>query len=113
MTLELKKDVKVLLSLHDDTPFVVIGDHGAGKVVLINASADRSWGDFPLSAGAFVPLMQQIARWSSEQFTKSGTYRVGDPLPLPPGLAQTAGLTVTPPNNVVQTLPAQNSGVAV
>jgi len=113
LTVELKPDAKVLLSLHDDTPFLVLSDHGAGKVVFVNASADRSWGDFPLSAGAFVPLMQQIARWSAEQFTKSGTYRVGEPLPLPTGLPQTAGLTVTLPSGVVQTLTANNTGVTV
>lgn len=113
LTLELKPEAKVLLSLHDDTPFVVIADRGAGKVVFVNGSADRSWGDFPLSAGAFVPLMQQIARWSSEQFTKSGTFRVGEPLPLPPGLAQSGGLTVTLPNGVVQTLPVNHTGVAM
>ncbi len=113
LTLELKPEAKVLLSLHDDTPFLVVADRGAGKVMLINASADRSWGDFPLSAGAFVPLMQQIARWSSEQFTKSGSFHVSDALPLPTGLAKAEGLTVTQPNGVVHTVPAQNNGVAV
>ena len=113
MTFELKEGAKVLLTLHDDTPLVTVSEQGAGKVVVVNASADRSWGDFPLSAAAFVPLMQQLARWSAEQFTKSGAYRIGEALPLPPGLAKGTSYTVTLPNGVVQTLPANNTGVAV
>jgi hypothetical protein len=113
LTVELKPEAKILLALPDETPLLLVADHGAGRVIFINASADRSWGDLPLSAGAFVPMMQQIARWSSEQFTKSGSFRVGDALPLPTGVAKTEGLTVRQPNGVIATLPAQNTGVAV
>ena len=52
---------RVLATLAGELPLVVETRCGQGSLVWINTSADRAWGDLPLSP-AFVPLMQQIAR---------------------------------------------------
>ena len=51
---------KVLATLAGEFPLLVEVPHGKGRVLWLNASADRSWGDLPLSP-AFVPLVQQLA----------------------------------------------------
>ena len=84
-------------------PFIVAGARGPGKVLLVNASADRSWGDLPLSP-AFLPLVKQIARWSSEQDRRLANYFVGDALPAAPNLPRDQALTVTLPNSATQPL---------
>ena len=100
--LEVAKEAKVLLTLGDNLPFVVAGARGPGKVVVVNAAADRSWGDLPLSP-AFLPLVKQIARWSAELDRQFASYTVGDGLPAAPNLPREEALTVTLPNGV--TLP--------
>lgn len=99
--LEIAKEAKVLLTLGDNLPFLVAGKLGPGKVLVVNASADRSWGDLPLSP-AFLPLVKQIARWSTELDRQFVNYVVGDPLPPAPNLPRDAALTVTLPNGVAQ-----------
>ena len=101
--LEVPKDAKVLLTLGDNLPFLVAGARGPGKVLLINASADRSWGDLPLSP-AFLPLVKQIARWSAEVDRQFANYLVGDGVPAAPNLPRDEALTVTLPNGVTQPL---------
>ena len=51
---------KVLATLAGEFPLLVEVPHGMGRVLWLNASADRAWGDLPLSP-AFVPLVQQMA----------------------------------------------------
>jgi hypothetical protein len=52
---------QVLASVAGEIPLLVEVVHGKGRVLWLNASADRTWGDLPLSA-VFVPLVQQLAR---------------------------------------------------
>lgn len=52
---------KVLASLAGEFPLLIEVPRGNGRVFWLNASADRSWGDLPLSP-AYVPLVQQMAR---------------------------------------------------
>jgi len=52
---------KTLAMVAGEYPLLVEVPRGKGRVFWLNASADRSWGDLPLSP-AFVPLVQQIAR---------------------------------------------------
>jgi hypothetical protein len=52
---------KLLATLAGGFPLLVEQARGKGRVLWINASADRSWGDLPLSP-AFVVLVQQMAR---------------------------------------------------
>jgi hypothetical protein len=99
--LELARDARVLLTIGEHLPFIVAGQLGPGKVLLVNASADRSWGDLPLSP-AFLPLVKQIARWSAELDRPSTGYVVGDALPAAPGLAREEALTVILPDGTTQ-----------
>jgi len=78
-------------------PFLIHGERGAGRVIIVNASADRTWGDFPLSP-AFVPLVQQIARYSSSQGGHASRLSVGEPAPFPPTLPRDKALTITQPD---------------
>jgi hypothetical protein len=52
---------KVLATVAGEFPLLVEVPHGKGRVLWLNASADRAWGDLPLSP-AYVPLVQQMAR---------------------------------------------------
>ena len=102
---EVAKDAKVLLMLGDNIPFMVAGTRGSGRVLFVNASADRTWGDLPISP-AFLPLVKQIARWSTELDRQFASYAVGDGLPAAPNLPREEALTVTLPNGVTQPLGA-------
>ena len=103
--LDIVKDAKVLLTLGDNIPFLIAGTRGAGKVLFVNASADRSWGDLPISP-AFLPLVKQLARWSAELDRQLANYSVGDGLPAAPNLLREEPLTVTLPNGATQPLGA-------
>ena len=100
---KLSPQAQVLLRLGSDEgaagglPFLIYGERGPGRVLIVNASADRTWGDFPLSP-AFVPLVQQIARFSAAQTGRALRLTVGDPLPLPPGLPRNRAITLTLPD---------------
>lgn len=85
-------------------PFLVTAPYKAGNSVFINASADRSWGDLPLSP-AFVPLLHQIARFSSAKALPP--LLVGDPLPFPASLPSDATATLLLPDGTQRTV--QNS----
>lgn len=52
---------RALASLAGELPLLVEAPRGRGRVYWLNASADRAWGDLPLSP-AYVPLVQQLAR---------------------------------------------------
>lgn len=77
-------------------PLLIYGERGAGRIFIVNASADRTWGDLPLSP-AFVPLVQQIARISAAPGSPNTRLWVGDPVPLPPTLPRDQAVTITPP----------------
>jgi hypothetical protein len=96
---------KTLITFSDNSQFLISGARGPGRVLIVNASADRAWGDFPLSP-AFLPLVQQIARWSSEQTGGNALFTVGDALPAPAGLPRDQALTVNYPDNSRHPLPA-------
>ena len=71
---------KVLATMAGELPLLVEQRAGKGRVYWLNASADRSWGDLPLSA-AWVPLVQQLAR-AGEGVPGGGATRwVGDAWP--------------------------------
>ncbi len=86
-------------------PFLIYGERGPGRVIIVNASADRAWGDFPLSP-AFLPLVQQIARYSATQPGRAVQYKVGDPIALPPGLPRNQPITLWQPDGASRTRPA-------
>ena len=96
----LKANAQTLLTLgaaDGGLPLLICGERGAGRVLIVNASADRTWGDLPLSP-AFVPLVQQMARFSAAQGRKPVKRLVGDPVPFPPTLPRDKTITITLPN---------------
>ena len=101
---------KSLLTFSDGTPFVIFAQLGPGRVFIVNASADRSWGDFPLSP-AFLPLVQQIARLSAEQAGGSVSRVVGESLPMSPNLPTDQPLTLRLPDGSDSTIPAGEKSV--
>lgn len=102
---DLAKDARVLILMAGQYPFLIAGERGQGRVLIVNASADRAWGDLPLSP-AFLPLVQQITRWSAEQVARQSTFHVGDPVPGTPAIPRDQALTVTLPDNTTVNLPA-------
>jgi hypothetical protein len=70
----------VLATLAGEFPLLVEMPRGKGRVYWLNASADRSWGDLPLSP-AFVPLVQQIARARELALQSTSSCWVGEAWP--------------------------------
>ena len=99
---KLRPNAQALVLTGGSEGFVITGELGAGRVYIVNASPDRSWGDFPLSP-AFLPLVQQIALQSSERGQAPGSYTVGQPVPASPTLPRDKPLTVGLPDG--STLP--------
>ncbi len=93
---KLARDGRVLLTLGDNLPFILYGQRGSGRVLIINASPDRSWGDFPLTP-AYLPLVQQIGRLSLSRTGKEADLVVGDPVPAPLSLPTDQTLTLKTP----------------
>ena len=110
MQWKLRPEAKSLLTFSNGTPFVIFSQHGPGRVFIVNASADRTWGDFPLSP-AFLPLVQQIARLSAEQAGGNVGRVVGEPLPMPPNLPLDQPLTLRAPDGSDSVIPAGEKAV--
>ena len=106
----LNPDARSLLTFSNGTPFVVFAARGPGCIFLVNASADRAWGDFPLSP-AFLPLVQQIARFSSGRAGGDPARTVGASLPVTPNLPADQPLTLKLPDGTVAVLPAGEKSV--
>ena len=106
----LASDARSLLAFSNGTPFVIFVARGPGCVFLVNASADRAWGDFPLSP-AFLPLVQQIARFSSGHAGGDPARTVGASLPVTPNLPADQPLTLKLPDGTVTALPAGEKSV--
>ena len=70
----------VLATLARGFPFIVELTHGRGRVFWINASADRSWGDLPLTQ-VYVPLVQQLARAGELSMKAATSCWVGESWP--------------------------------
>ena len=88
---------RALVSMGQGIPFLMYGERGAGKVVVLNASADLAWGGFPVSP-AFLPVVQEIGRLSSARSAGSKAFLVGDPVPVPGGIAKDQALNVRVPS---------------
>lgn len=71
---------RTLASLAGDLPLLVELPRGKGRVLWLNTSADRGWGDLPLSP-AYVPLVQQLARSRELQQRAAANAWVGEGFP--------------------------------
>jgi hypothetical protein len=99
------KPLITLTGTNGAMPFLIAAEHHAGRVFIVNASADRTWGDFPLSP-AFLPLVQQITRLSAAQAGRQARFTVGDTIPLPPALPKDQPIKITAPDGSIRQLPA-------
>ena len=69
---------------------------GPGRVLLFTSDVDRRWNDFPLHP-AFVPFVQEAARYLGARPVPASAYLVADVpagLPARPGLSQIGGRTI-------------------
>ncbi len=71
---------RTLATLAGELPLIVELPHGKGRVLWLNASADRTWGDLPLSP-VFVALAQQFSRASELHRTAAANVWVGGAFP--------------------------------
>ena len=71
---------KVLATLAGGYPLLVEAPLGKGRLLWLNASLDRSWGDLPLSP-AYVALVQQMARAGELARQSATTGWVGEAWP--------------------------------
>lgn len=71
---------KLLATLAGGFPLLVDVPRGKGRVLWLNASLDRSWGDLPLSP-AYVALVQQMARTRELSMQAATSAWVGEAWP--------------------------------
>jgi hypothetical protein len=71
MRLEATSDAEVLATFDDQTPFLLARQIGAGRVLLINSSADTRWSDWPIHK-TFLPLVQQMAYYLAQRTLQAG-----------------------------------------
>ncbi len=105
MDWKLNGGAKALVTFSNNAPFLIFGQYGSGHVIVLNASADRAWGDLPLSP-AFLPLVQQIALLPADQGGAAANFTVGDALPGAASLSRDEVLSVKYPDGSAPSLPA-------
>ncbi|HZJ14985.1 MAG TPA: BatA and WFA domain-containing protein [Chthoniobacteraceae bacterium] len=101
---KLNANGRVLLTLGDNLPFIIYGDRGTGRVIIVNASPDRAWGDLPLTP-AFLPLVQQIGRLSMARTGREANVFVGDSVPAPLSLPRDQALSIKNPKGDLSPVP--------
>jgi len=101
---KLNTGARALVTFSNNAPFLIFADHGPGRAIIVNASPDRAWGDFPLSP-AFLPLVQQIARFSSSQTGGHANFTTGDALPAVANLPRDEVLAVKYPDGSSRDVP--------
>ena len=105
MDWKLNAGAKALITYANNAPFLILGKYGAGRVIIVNASADRAWGDLPLSP-AFLPLVEQITLLPPDLAGSVANFTVGDALPGAINLPREEGLTVKYPDGSAHDVPA-------
>jgi|GEM_PF-5303468 len=105
---EKDKNVRVLCRFDDGkgTPAMVEKRFGAGRVVLVNTTADPAWSSF--AAGPFFPLfVQEMSRYLAGGSLEGENLRVGEPLRemLFPGQFGQNVVVRDPDGNINQNMP--------
>ncbi len=96
--LEQRKGARGLISIGDDIPFLLLGTAGQGRVIIVNASADLAWGNFPVSP-VFLPLLQEIGRLANVRTGSDKAVLVGEPVAVPRSLPRDAPFIVSAPSS--------------
>jgi len=89
-------DARVLVRLGDQTPLLLEKRIGEGRVVLLTSGLDNLTNDFPLHP-AFVPFIEQTARYLAGSERQGGAMTVGSFLELRNAREQGQGVEVTDP----------------
>ncbi len=89
--------VRVLARFTNGYPAVVERSYGAGKVILVNTTADTDWTNLPLRA-VYLPLIHQMVYYLSGRKEVKERYYVGDPVRFTFPLSGYKGkITITDP----------------
>ena len=89
-------DARVIVRLSDQTPLLLEKQIGEGRVVLFTSGLDNLTNDFPLNP-AFVPFIEQTARYLSGSERQGGARVVDAYLELRNAREQGQGVEVTDP----------------
>ncbi len=88
---------QVLARFTNGYPAIIARSYGAGKVLMVNTTADEDWTNLPLRA-VFLPLVHQMVYYLSGRKEVSERYYVGDSVPFTSTLSGYKGkLTITNP----------------
>ena len=86
----------VIVRLADQTPLLLEKNIGEGRVVLLTSGLDNLTNDFPLDP-AFVPFIEQTARYLAGSERQGGARTVDDYLELRNAKARAQGVEITDP----------------
>jgi hypothetical protein len=89
-------DARVMVRLGDQTPLLLEKRMGEGRVVLLTSGLDNLTNEFPLNP-AFVPFIEQTARYLGGSERQGGARPVDAYLELRNAKEQTQGVEVTDP----------------
>ncbi|MBV8842519.1 MAG: BatA and WFA domain-containing protein [Bryobacterales bacterium] len=89
-------DARVIVRLGDQTPLLMEKRIGEGRVVLLTSGLDNLTNDFPLNP-AFVPFIEQTARYLAGSERRGGAVTVEAYLELRNAKQQAQGVEVTDP----------------
>jgi hypothetical protein len=89
-------DARVIVRLGDQTPLLLEKRIGEGRVMLLTSGLDNLTNDFPL-APAFVPFIEQTARYLAGSERQGGARTVDAYLELRNAKEQAQGVEVTDP----------------
>jgi hypothetical protein len=89
-------DARVIVRLGDQTPLLLEKRIGEGRVVLLTSGLDTVTNDFPLNP-AFVPFIEQTARYLAGSERRGGAVAVDAYLELRSAKQQAQGVEVTDP----------------
>ena len=90
-------DARVIVRLADQTPLLLEKRIGEGRVILLTSGLDNLTNDFPLNP-AFVPFIEQTARYLAGSERQGGARHVDDFLELRTAKEQSQGVEVTDPD---------------
>ena len=89
-------DAEVALRFEDDTPALLIGRHGAGRVAILATTLDDDWTDLPYRPG-FLPLIVRLLRHLAPgSSTSDEPIHAGAPVHLRPPVSASHLRVVTP-----------------
>jgi hypothetical protein len=89
-------DARVIVRLGDQTPLLLEKRMGEGRVLLLTSGLDNLTNDFPVQP-AFVPFIEQTARYLAGSERQGGSRLVGEFLDLRNAREQGQGVEVTDP----------------